>query len=195
MQQAIERPVWWSVDRVLMRRKVLAIAPQFEVYAPDGGLLLYCHQKIFKLREDMRVYADRSRQHEILTIKARQIIDFSAAYDVVDSQQDIKVGALRRRGLRSLVRDHWDILDARDGLLGAVTETGPALLRRLFSFLPQSYEFTFGASVVARVSRSWNPFVFKAWMDMTEDPERRFDRRLALAAGLLLMAIEGRADG
>jgi hypothetical protein len=189
---ALARPVWWAVDRVLLRRKVLAIAPQYHVYDPQGGLLLYVHQKLFALREDIRVYSDESKQWEILTIKARQIIDFSAAYDVVDAQQQVKVGVLRRRGFRSILRDDWEILDPYDQPIGRVREAGAALLRRIFNFIPQRFEIFLGTTPVGRVKQHFNPFVFKATMDLSGDPQRTLDRRLALAAGVLLMAIEGR---
>jgi hypothetical protein len=48
-------------------------------------LLLFSEQKMFKLREDIRVYSDEAKTQEVLAIKARQIMDFSAAYDVVES--------------------------------------------------------------------------------------------------------------
>jgi hypothetical protein len=195
MQQpntALERPVWWAVDQALVRRKVLAIAPKFEFYDTQGGLLLYCQQKLFKFKEDIRVYSDRSKQHEIMTIKARQIIDFSAAYDVVDTQQNVKVGALRRKGWKSLFRDSWEILDIEDNVIGYATETGNALLRRFINIIPQRFSIELGPEVVGRIRRSWNPFVFKADVDFTMDPERKLDRRLAMATALLLMAIEGR---
>ena len=197
MQQpntALDRPVWWAVDRALVRRKVLAIAPKYEFYDERGGLLLYCQQKLFKLKEDIRVYADKSKQHEIMTIKARQIIDFSAAYDVVDTQQNVKVGALRRKGWKSLFRDSWEILDVNDQVIGYATETGSALLRRLLNFIPQRFEITVGPNTVGRIKRSWNPFVFKAWADFSTDPNRELDRRLGMATVLLLMAIEGRQE-
>jgi hypothetical protein len=148
--------------------------------------------KLFKFKEDIRVYSDRSKQHEIMTIKARQIIDFSAAYDVVDTQQNVKVGALRRKGWKSLFRDSWEILDIEDNVIGYATETGNALLRRFINIIPQRFSIELGPEVVGRIRRSWNPFVFKADVDFTMDPERKLDRRLAMATALLLMAIEGR---
>ncbi|RMH42326.1 MAG: hypothetical protein D6689_08535 [Deltaproteobacteria bacterium] len=189
---ALDRPVWWAVDRVVVRRKVLAIAPKYEFFDPDGRLLLYCHQKLFRLREDIRAYADRDGKHLILHIRARNIIDFSAAYDVVDAQRGEKVGALRRRGWRSLVRDTWEILDADDQPIGRATEAGWAWLRRLVGIVPQRYEIATPAGIAGTVRRSWNPFVYKAEVDFSMDPQRTLDRRLGMAAVLLLMAIEGR---
>jgi hypothetical protein len=64
---------------------------------------------MFRLREDIRVYADEGKQQEVLMIKARQIIDFAAAYDVVDSASGEKVGALRRKGWSSILPQNYDL--------------------------------------------------------------------------------------
>lgn len=188
---ALSRPSWWGVDRVVLERKVLAIAPQFMVFDAEGALLLFCQQKLLALKEDLRVYADETKQVELLTIKARQIIDFSAAYDVVDARTGDKVGVLRRRGLKSLVRDEWQLCDADEQPFGTLRETGAALLRR-FLPIPQRFQLALGDDVVGVIKQSWNPFVLKAEMDLSADTMRRLDRRLALAAGLLLMAIDRR---
>ncbi|HLB64603.1 MAG TPA: hypothetical protein VJJ46_07155, partial [Anaerolineales bacterium] len=75
----------FGYDHYLLKRQVLALTGKFRVYAPDGSLALFSQQKMFRLREDIRVYADEARTVELLWIQARQILDFSAAYDVTDS--------------------------------------------------------------------------------------------------------------
>ena len=83
-----------------LKRQVLALTGRIRIYGPDGGLVLYSEQKMFKLREDIRAYEDESKSRELLWIQARQVIDFAAAYDVVDSTMGQKIGALRRKGWR-----------------------------------------------------------------------------------------------
>jgi hypothetical protein len=150
---------------------------------------------MFKLREDIRVYSDESKAQEVLMIKARQIVDFSAAYDVVDSVMGQKVGALRRKGWASMLRDEWEVLDANDNSMGKLTEDsmGLALLRRfLTNLVPQNYDILFGSERVADLKQNFNPFTYELNIDFSMDVNRRLDRRLGLAAGILLAAIEGR---
>src|SRR5512132_1087475 len=130
----------------LLKRQVLALAGKFRIYDPMGNLIMFSEQKMFRLREDIRVYSDEQKSQEVLSIKARQILDFSASYDVIDTQMNQKVGVLRRRGLRSLLRDEWEVLDANDQVIGKLFEDSipMALLRRLLlgSWLPQNYDIT-----------------------------------------------------
>ncbi len=182
-------------NQYLLKRQVFALAGKFRFFDPSGKLVLFSEQKMFKLREDIRVYADESKTQEVLTIKARQIIDFSAAYDVVDSATGQKVGALRRKGLASILRDEWEILDAGDLVIGKMFEDsmGLALLRRFLSnLIPQNYDIAFGAERVADLKQNFNPFTYELNLDFSVDVNHRLDRRLGLAAGILLAAVEGR---
>jgi uncharacterized protein YxjI len=186
----------FSHERYLLKRQVLALTGKFRIYAPDGALVLYSQQKMFRLREDVRVYADEARAQELLWIQARQIIDFSAAYDVTDSTSSMKVGAVRRRGFRSLVRDTWEILGPADQPLAVVQEDSMALglLRRVLlgSLLPQNYDALMGETRVADLRQRFNLFRYELDIDFSFDPARRLDRRLGLAAAILLAAIEGK---
>lgn len=183
-------------ERYLLKRQVLALTGKFRVYDPTGNLVMFSEQKMFRLREDIRVYADEFKTQELLTIKARQIIDFSAAYDVIDSGAGEKVGALRRKGLRSLLRDEWELLDAADNVAGLMFEDsiGLALLRRLLlgSLLPQNYDLTMGTERVADLRQRFHLLGYHLDLDFGMDPARRLDRRLGVAAGILLAAVEGK---
>jgi hypothetical protein len=116
----------FSFERYLLKRQVFALTGKFRFFDPSGNLVLFSEQKMFKLREDIRVYSDESKTQEVLMIKARQIIDFSAAYDVVDSATGQKVGALRRKGLASILRDEWEVLDVGDNVIGKLFEDSRA---------------------------------------------------------------------
>ena len=182
----------------LLKRQAIALTGKFRFYDPMGNLVMFSEQKMFKLREDIRVYSDEAKTQEVLSIKARQFIDFSAAYDVVDTAMNQKVGVLRRKGLRSLLRDEWEVLDAGDNLKGLLFEDsiGLALLRRLVlgHWLPQNYDITFGQMRVADLKQNFNLFRYELNLDFSMDVNRQLDRRLGIAAGILLAAIEGRQE-
>lgn len=183
-------------QKYLLKRQVFALAGKFRYYDPMENLVMFSEQKMFKLREDIRVYSDENKTQEVLSIKARQIIDFSAAYDVVDAAMNQKVGTLRRKGWSSMLRDEWQVLDANDNQMGVLFEDsmGLALLRRflLGSWLPQNYDIAFGEKRVADLKQRFNLFRYELDIDMSMDTGRQLDPRLGIAAGILLAAIEGR---
>lgn len=185
----------FQFNQYVLKRQVFALAGKFRFYDPSGKLVLFSEQKMFKLREDIRVFSDETKTQEVLMIKARQIIDFSTAFDVVDSGTGQKIGALRRKGLASLLRDEWEILDTSDNVIGSLFEDsmGLALIRRFLSNLvPQNYDITMGTERVADLKQNFNPFTYQLNLDFSMDSNKRLDRRLGIAAGILLAAIEGR---
>ncbi len=183
-------------SQYLVRRKIFQLfGASFHVFDPEGMVVLYSKQKAFKLREDIRVYASEAMVDELLSIQARQIVDFSAAYDVIDSATGEKVGALRRKGWSSIFRDQWEILDAADAPIGRIQEDSAAmaLVRRFLSnLIPQSYNVEIAGQRVARFKQNFNPFVQKLNLDFSLDVDGALDRRLGLAAAVLIVAIEGR---
>jgi uncharacterized protein YxjI len=180
----------------LLRRKVFSfLGASFHVYDPQGGLVFFSKQKAFKLREDIRIYADESMTEEVLVIQARQILDFSAAYDVFDPVVQVKVGTFRRKGFSSIFRDTWKVLDAQDQEVGQILEDNVALAlfrRFLNNLIPQRFNLQLGDQVVAEYRQRFNPFIFKLEMDFKKSGQSKLDRRMGLAAGVLLASIEGR---
>jgi uncharacterized protein YxjI len=92
-----------------MSFKILAIAPQIFVRDAAGQEIMYVKQKLFKLKEAINIFSDQSQAHQIYSIKADRIIDFSARYNFTNSQGSI--GAVKRRGIRSIWKSSYDVLE------------------------------------------------------------------------------------
>lgn len=92
-----------------MTFKVLALAPQIFVRDANGSEIMYVKQKLFKLKEAINIFSDQSQSRQLYSIKADRIIDFSARYNFSNSQ-GMSLGAVKRRGMRSLWKASYDIL-------------------------------------------------------------------------------------
>jgi hypothetical protein len=186
----------FQFDHFLLKKQVIAITGILRIYNPQDQLVLFCQQKFLKLKEDIRIYSDESKNIELLNIHARQIIDFSAYYDVFDSQYSTKVGVLRRKGIRSLIQDEWEVFDHQEQLIGVLKEDSlnQALLRRFFlgRLLPQHYYLNIGTECVADYKQMFNLFRYELEIDFKMDAGNRLDHRLGLAVAILLTIIEGR---
>src|SRR5215831_16343858 len=109
-------------DRFLARQKIFAFAPQFFFLDLNGNTLAYLRKKVFTWKDEIRIFTDEQQTMELLSIKARKIIDWGTAFDVTDSINQQKVGALKRRGWKSLLRKEYTILDANDQEIGTLQE-------------------------------------------------------------------------
>jgi len=158
---------------------------------------MYSKLKAFKLKEDIRLYADESMSRELLAIHARSILDIGATYDVLDGGTHERVGSVRRAAIASMFgRDTWKILDAQEHEIGEIVEDslGLALLRKYFlgALLPQTYHGRVNNQPVLVFKQYFNLFVQKMDLDFSMDQGRLLNRRLGVAAAVLIMAIEGR---
>ncbi|GGH36932.1 hypothetical protein [Paenibacillus segetis] len=188
----------FSYTQYLVRRKVLAVVgAKFHIYNANEELVMFSQLKAFKLKEDIRLYSDESMSQELLTISARNIIDFSATYDVKDALTGEHVGSLRRKGMKSILKDEWIILNAGEVEIGRIKEDSTlfAMLRRFLSnLIPQTYNVLMNGTTVSTFKQNFNPFVTKINVDFSSDPGQVLDRRLGLAASVLLCAIEGKQN-
>lgn len=188
----------YTSSKYLIRRKVLKLfGADFRVYDSHemNNEILFSHLKAFKLKEDIRLFSDDTKTDELLTIKARKIIDFSSAYDVVDTNSGKKLGALKRKGMKSLFRDSWLIMDAEDNEIGKIEEDsgGLAFLRRfLTALIPQRFDVFIEGTKVAEFKNNFNPFVSKVEITFLVKDNERFTRQFGIATGVLICAIEGK---
>ncbi len=191
-------PEVFTHESYLVRRKIFKLfGAAFHIYDPNGRVAFYSKQKAFKLKADIRLYTGEDMQTEVLTIKARHIIDISAAYDVIDPATNTKVGALKRKGLKSILKDEWIIMDAEDREIGFIKEDSAllALIRRfLTNLIPQTYYGELEGEKVCLFKQNFNPFVMKINLDFSMDRKGLLDRRLGIAGAVLLCAIEGKQN-
>lgn len=90
--------------------KILALAPQVSVTDANGQLLFYVRQKLFKLKESVTVFADVEQTRPIYMLSADRVFDWSARYNFTDEYGN-DLGAVKRQGMRSLFKAHFDILE------------------------------------------------------------------------------------
>jgi uncharacterized protein YxjI len=165
----------------------------FRLYTPEGELAFFVKQKAFKIREQITVFADEGMSDARLAIQARQRLDISATYDVTEVASGEKVGALQRKGLKSIFMDEWSILDNDDAVIGSIKEASAlmAILSRIIKLIPQTYNINLGETQAGVIKQRFNPFQLAYDVDFGTG-DASVDPRLGVAAVVLLLAIEGR---
>jgi uncharacterized protein YxjI len=194
--QALSQDQRWNYPGYYLKRQIFKlVGSNFFIYESSGSLVFFVHQKGFKLKEDITVFADEQKTTPLLYIRARQIMDMSAAYDVIDATTNERVGVLKRKGWHSIARDEWMVCDANEVQFGQLIEDTllMALLRRLLTnLIPQNYDLLVNEQRMIDIRQNFNPFSYHLNVDCTSDPQKTVDRRLVIAGAVLLAAIEGR---
>lgn len=158
----------------------------WRVFAPDGSLAMYAEQPWFRLREEFVVYADEDQLQPLFTIRTRRLMAVNREHDILDALSGTRLGTLRTRGFASMLRDSWDILGSDGQPAGLMEETGQALLRRVFRFLPGQHRIELGGRGVAVVHQIFRFFrkEFELEILPVEDP---IEPRFAVACALVAM--------
>jgi uncharacterized protein YxjI len=166
----------------------------FRILGRDGSLHFFVKQKAFKIKEEITIFADEGQTQPMLRIRARSALDFSATYDVVDAASGERIGACRREGLKSILRDSWLILGDGDAPIAKLQEDSGvmALLRRFFPIIPQTFHISVDGQDVGYIKQRFTFFRLTYDVDFSRSP---LDPRLGVAITVLLLAIEGRQKG
>ena len=165
----------------------------YRVYTPDGGLAAFVEQPWFRLRGELVLYTDESMTQPILVIKNRRFAAVNMEHDLFDAQSGQRLGVVRTRGLRSLFRDSWDILDAEERPAGEMIEDGAYFWRRVLRFIPGRHHIDLGGRRVATLEQEFHFFrrVFELSILPVEDP---IEPRFAIACALIAMMADLRRE-
>ena len=182
-------------DVYVVRRKVARLlGAAFHITGPGGELLFYVEAKPLAIKQDIRFYAEQDRLNEVLAIRGRRVVDLYAGYEIIESETRAVIGGLRLRHMVSVFREAWLPLDAAGRPIGIIQEcsTVAAIARTLMaSLVPQTYGAFMGGRRVGTFRRHARLFAPQITVDFSADPERRFDRRIGMAAAVLLCHVEG----
>ena len=98
---------------VQLNFKITSLSNDFTATDANGKTIAYVKQKMFKLKEDIRIYSDETKQEQIYTINANKWLDFSAAYSIKNNS-GIELGKIARKGWASLWKAEYDIIDQNE---------------------------------------------------------------------------------
>jgi uncharacterized protein YxjI len=120
-----------------LRFKLITIAPQIYVQDATGQTVCHVRQQFFRIKEKVDVYTDNTRTQQICTISADRIIDFNACYSF-KTPDGLILGSMRRRGMKSLWKAHYEILNDAGQVIFEIHEQNPfaKIMDSIFGEIP-----------------------------------------------------------
>ncbi|MCJ2511806.1 MAG: hypothetical protein LN409_00400 [Candidatus Thermoplasmatota archaeon] len=193
-QQPPSSAAIWFQNAYSIRKKVLTVWNKYWIEDRRGRTLGFAKQKMFRLKEDIRIYTDEKMKQELFRIKQQQILDVWATFAVIDSQTNTTLGFIKRKALASMfVRDEWEVYNAHDQLIGGIyEEKGRGLARKYLpggALIPEKMTFKLHGVPVAAIDQRFK-IIGDIWdlNCMSVPPD--FDRRVLLACLLIMGMIE-----
>lgn len=127
-----------------MRFKLVALSPQIIASDATGSEVMYIHQKVFNIREDVRIYSDQSRAEEVFRMNAEKIMDFNTRYNFYLSNNDQHLGSCKAQGWRSIWRTTYLLDDSTGQQTHYIKEDNPwvKMIDAAFSAIPYAEWFS-----------------------------------------------------
>ncbi len=184
----------WYQSFYRIRKKTLTVGNKYWLENQSGAILGFCKQKLFKLKEDIRIYTDENMSQELFRIKQEQIMDVWGKFAVIDSATNTKLGYVKRNIISAFVKDTWEIYTTSDQLVGKVVEssTGLALARKFMpggALVPEKMHLEMDGQILAEINQEFK-IVGDIWEMNCQMVPPNFDRRVLLACILLMGMIE-----
>lgn len=189
----------FDADRFEIDQLIRPVVNLYRVTA-GGRPVAFVRQARLKVKEEITFYADEGQTEELFRLKARAVLELGGRYDVTETD-GTRVGTIEKVFGKSLLRSTWRILDADEQELAVARERSVpiALLRRAIDFVPYGelvpilFHFTIDANGahLGDMTRAWGVRDRYA-LDLAADSERTIDRRLAVALGVALDALQSR---
>ncbi|MDO9537911.1 MAG: hypothetical protein Q7J68_06295 [Thermoplasmata archaeon] len=183
----------WTQNFYRIRKKVLTLWNKYWIEDQQGNILGFSKMKMFKLKEDIRIYTDESMTNELFSIQQQQILDIWGTFAVMDTQ-DCILGYIKRKALASsFVRDEYEVYDGYNRLIGGIyEETGRGLVRKyvpLGGLVPQQMTMSLNGQTVATINQQFK-IIGDTWELNCVAVPPYLDRRVLLACLLMMGMIE-----
>jgi hypothetical protein len=178
------------------------IRPMVNLYriSSRGLPVAFVRQKRMAMKEDIRFFAHEDETDELFRIKARSMMEIGGRYDVTTPAGE-RIGVLEKVFGKSLLRSTWRILDAGEQELAVAQERSMlvAIARRVADLVPYGevvpilfhFRIDHGGQQLGDFTRPIG-VRDRYTLDLSGDPERTIDRRLAVALGVALDALQSR---
>ncbi len=178
-------------NEFIIDQKLISLGNKYIIKNEERDRIAYCESESF-FKEGLTVYNDESKEKELFSIKQVSLTKFTGLFEVLDHEESV-VGYLRRKGVKSLVRDEWSILDQEKNKIG--TARSDYLLKdlarkRYVRKIPYRYEIIQQGKKIGVYKQRFNLLKRSYKLQIKKDTEQNIDRRLLLSLSICLDAVE-----
>lgn len=192
-------------------QKITVLVNKYFIYEANeadekGDLIAFVEQKRFSFKEKIIFYSDKDKSGELFNVKARQILDIGAMYEVTDSNDGKQLGLVKKAFKSSLIRSTWHILDTdeKSPLLVAQERSLPlAVVRRLWQFVPILNEIPFLLKYHFSIAKAGSDTEIASYekvalvrdhykLSLSDEAKEVADWRVFVALGVMLDALQDR---
>jgi hypothetical protein len=188
----------FSFNNYVIKPQGLSIGGKYRVYDAQNNPVLHVEHKTkwSKPFSTFHIYADEKKQQELLMIQDAEteaLSDYLAVTDMVNGE---KIGGINA-DWKNWFEDAWSIVNVQGETIGLLREksTGRAILHELTDgVLPQIVYIMLNEQPVAELRQKSVMIGHHLLVDFSMDTAFTLDRRLGLAAAIVVASHQGATD-
>lgn len=190
----------------LLQQKLTLLVNRYQYFlynnAVKGEEIAFAEQDRFAFREAVTVWTNEHKGTVLFTIKAEKLLDVHGKFLISDANGAL-IGYCKKVFGASLLRSTWELYDAHGALICIAHESSHAMAiaRRVAQFIPViseispffpfNFAFEKDGIQVGTHHRVWGTLTDQYAIELG-DGLKNIDRRIVLACGILLDALQDR---
>lgn len=184
----------FALDKYLVHQKMLSLNSKYYVYDELQRPLFFVERPVLKLKAHVTIFEDDSRSAKVLELRQDRIIAINRMFTLLTPEGGT-LCVFERQGLFSMLRRTWRITGPDGQHIATAQEDSwaKALLRRFVTdYIRTDFEVLMADGT--KVGYFHRKFTLgdKYSLDLSADPGRRLDRRIAVGLAILLDTAEAR---
>lgn len=176
----------FQVDRFLLNQKALALTSQYWVLNEQEQPLFFLKQKFLTFLPEVEVFESDTAPYPVMTIKREKWLELLPSFTFRDQNGHV-LGSLKKKF--SMMRSVWEIRDASGLAAGRAEQDSESMMWSMMNRNAgreySNFEIYFAGARVGVFNRKFSLFD-KYVMDLTADPGKALDRRIALGIAIVL---------
>ncbi|MFI5240728.1 MAG: hypothetical protein ACHQUB_03405 [Candidatus Saccharimonadia bacterium] len=174
----------FAVNTYRIQHELSLIKEKFKVTDGAGNPMLWVVTPSISLKKEFHVYTDEAGSNEVLNIKIHKLIEMAETWDVSEPNSGSSLGTIKSEVLKSMMRPSWQILSANNQLIAEVSENLAGAITG--GLVPRKFIANSNETQLAEYDQTYLSLMLQFSMNFEGDTNHVLDRRLGLAAGIVI---------
>ncbi|MBS3816825.1 MAG: hypothetical protein KGY76_04610 [Candidatus Thermoplasmatota archaeon] len=179
----------------VIEQKFFSLGKKYIIKNSERERVAFSKRESLKVKEDIKVYKTEKEEKELFRIKQENVLNFNGLFGVTDPEGGEVIGYLKRKGVRSLINDEWQIMDPSKDKIGSVIGDSlvkEAIRRKSFKYIPHRYKIYHRGEDIGIFKQRLTLLRRAYKLQIKDDPDFELDRRLLISLAICLDAVEDR---
>lgn len=180
-------PNIYQKNEFTVNQHIFSLTNKNTITDENDDIIGFSKQKLFKFKDEIRIYKSKDMNEEVFRIKRKNIIDVNANFELIDSVYDSTFGYLKKKVLESVGKNKYVFLGPNGGEIGEIRLSG-SLGGAVKSSIKGkwNYEILYNGDIVGSMKEKMTLTKYMFKINFSSDLDFKLDRRYPISAALCI---------